>query len=171
MPSRLALPVVLLIVLGSVAHGRPAGCIDVKVAGAALLEALAGAWKGSAHRTPLGPVPYDIEFVKAGSQAVRGRSTTNGQAVHSWSLALAPDGTMGLDFHTTFGNSHAKGLCVTRRFADGGLLFSGGRPVHLQVRLHVASDDPDRLHARIALRGRPHVAITARRTPPGAGSL
>lgn len=113
--------------------------------------------------TPLGAMPYTLAFERLDADTVRGRSDTNGQAVHTWVFRRSAAGALTLDFHTTFGDSHAKGLCVVRVDADKGLRFAGGRPSALQVWVRPASSARSAWEADVVLRDQPHVRIVAER--------
>ena len=84
--------------------------------------------------------------------------------MHTWSFRSSARGTLHLDFHSTFGNSHAKGLCVVQADPIRGWLFALGQPETLRVWIGLSTHGARHTwRAEIGLRGRPHVGIEATR--------
>ncbi|OJJ19863.1 hypothetical protein BKI52_15390 [marine bacterium AO1-C] len=143
---------------------NPIPCVNLGTNGVQFLKSLVGKWQGTAISTPLGQMPYDLEFKSLAKNVVKGESNTNGQVIHTWIFRLSSDNTLSLDFHSTFGNSWAQGLCVTKVDPVKGLLFSDGKPVALKVWVKSTSDASHNIwQAEILLRDMPHVDITAQR--------
>ncbi|MEM8690847.1 MAG: hypothetical protein AAGG57_03100 [Pseudomonadota bacterium] len=139
-------------------------CIRFSEENRQFLAPLNGSLRGSADPTPLGKMPYNIDFKKTSEIKTQGKSPTNGVAVHTWDFWYTDGGILMLDFHTTFGNSHAKGLCVTLTDAERGYLFSGQPSVPLDIWIKVTHRQSDFIFdASIYLHGKPHVAITSHR--------
>lgn len=121
------------------------------------LESLTGKWQGYAIRTPIGKVSYDLNFKPLEKNKIKGTSYTNGQAIHTWVFESGKDGQLLLDFHSTFGDSWAKDLCVTQVDKVKGYLFSNGNPPQLKVWINHAIKD--KIQIEIFLWDRPHVSI------------
>ena len=137
-------------------------CLRLKAEGTSFLTNLRGAWEGATTQSPIGQVPYEIEFENVERGIVRGRSYTNGAAIHTWSFRSGDRGLMVLDFHSTFGDSHAKDLCLTKTHDEKGYLFSGGVPEFLKVWTRISSvQDRQIWEADILLYDKPHVKILA----------
>ena len=149
--------------IGDEAHASP-DCIRFSEEARTFLAPLHGSWSGLADPTPLGRMPYDLDFSQVSVTKTQGKSPTNGVAVHTWDFWYTDGGKLMLDFHTTFGNSHAKGLCVTQIDTELGNLFSGQPSGPLDVWIKVTQRQSDFVFdASIHLDGKPHVAITSRR--------
>lgn len=143
-----------------ITHSIP--CVNLGTNSTQFLKSLVGKWQGTAIRTPLGKMPYHIEFKSLAKNVVKGKSNTNGQAIHTWIFRRSSDNTLSLDFHSTFGNSWAQGLCVTKVDPIKGLLFSGGKPMALKVWVKSTNNASRNIwQAEILLRDTPHVNITA----------
>ncbi|MEL6347769.1 MAG: hypothetical protein AAFV53_31985 [Myxococcota bacterium] len=125
---------------------------------------LPGRWHGTAILTPLGELPYDLDFQLLDDGSVRGVSRTNGRAMHTWRFRRTPSGALILDFHSTFGDSGASGLRATQFDPSRGIRFAGGRPAHLSLWIRTF-DEGGVAHwqAEIFLRDQPHVTIHATR--------
>lgn len=142
-------------------------CIRFPKEARTFLAPLHGSWRGLANPTPLGRMPYDMDFRQVSEIRAQGKSPTNGVAVHTWDFWYSDDGKLMLDFHTTFGNSHAKGLCVTQIGLERGYLFSGDPSIPLNIWIKVTQRQSDLIFdASIYLHDRPHVTIKSRRDLP-----
>ena len=149
--------------IGDKAHAS-SDCIRFSEDARTFLAPLRGSWRGLADPTPLGRLPYDMNFNQVSETKTQGKSPTNGVAVHTWDFWYTDGGMLMLDFHTTFGNSRAEGLCVTQTDVERGYLFSGGPSVPLEIWIKVTQRQSDlTFDASIHLYDRPHVTITSRR--------
>ena len=121
------------------------------------LSSLVGKWKGHAVRTPIGKISYNLNFKILEKNKIKGTSYTNGQAVHTWIFQSGIESQLTLDFHSTFGDSWARGLSVTEVDKDKGYLFSNGKPSHLKVWVNLTVEDE--IQFEIFLWIKPHVSI------------
>lgn len=155
----------LALTFGIGAGGRAStDCIRFSEEARTFLAPLHGSWSGIADPTPLGRLPYDMDFTQVSETKTQGKSPTNGVAVHTWDFWYSIDGKLMLDFHTTFGNSRAEGLCVRQTDGERGYLFSGDPSVPLDIWIKVIQRQSDLLFdASIHLNDRLHVTITSRR--------
>lgn len=149
--------------IGEGARASP-DCIRFSEEARTFLAPLHGSWSGLADPTPLGRMPYDLDFSQVSETKTQGQSPTNGVAVHTWDFWYSDGGMLMLDFHTTFGNSRADGLCVTQTDVERGYLFSADPSGPLEIWTKVTQTQSDFIfEASIHLHGKPHVAITSRR--------
>ena len=153
-----------LVVMAAAVRAEGSGSMDP----GAFLQALPGSWEGFAVQTPLGRMPYNLDFRVLDDRSVKGVSPTNGVAVHTWSFKESQDKEglpqLSLNFHSTFGNSFATGLVATSVDADKGMKFSGGQPEKLEVWVRLGSTlSQETWQAEILLDGNPHVSISALR--------
>eukprot|EP00439_Symbiodinium_sp_Y106_P053100 s2835_g7.t1 len=153
-----------LVVMAAAVRAEGSGSMDP----GAFLQALPGSWEGFAVQTPLGRMPYNLDFRVLDDRSVKGVSPTNGVAVHTWSFKESQDKEglpqLSLNFHSTFGNSFATGLVATSVDADKGMKFSGGQPEKLEVWVRLDSTlSQETWQAEILLDGNPHVSISALR--------
>ncbi len=132
-------------------------CVKMETESSIFLESLSGQWQGYAMRTPIGKVTYDLNFRMLEKNKIKGTSYTNGRAIHTWVIASGAEGQLVLDFHSTFGDSWAKGLCVTQVDEKKGYLFSHGNPFQLKVWINHTAND--KMLIEIFLRDQPHVSI------------
>lgn len=144
----------------ALAQQSETNCLQLQSEGSRFLKSLPGSWEGSAPFTPLGKLPYNIEFNKSGDDKVIGKSFTNGQAVHTWTFSLTGRNALTLDFHSTFGDSRAQNICVTKVDAEKGFYFSMGEPSRLSLWIKVAGST---WKSKILLSGKSHVTIEADR--------
>ena len=142
----------------------PSDCIRFSEEARQFLAPLHGSWRGFADPTPLGKIDYNIDFNQISETITQGKSPTNGVAIHTWDFWYTDAGMLMLDFHTTFGNSHAKGLCVTQTDVERGYLFSGQPSVPLDIWIKVTQEQSGLIFdASIYLDDKLHVAIASRR--------
>ena len=137
-------------------------CIKIEVEPSVFLKSLNGKWQGYANRTPIGKVSYDLNFRNVEKKRIKGTSFTNGQAIHTWVFTSEAEGRHFLDFHSTFGDSWAKGLCITQVDEKKGYLFSNGNPSHLKLWFNPIVKDEIKIE--IFLGNKPHVSITVLKT-------
>ena len=142
----------------------PNKCLTIEKSARQFLDKLPGKWIGAAPKTPLGKLPYNLEFKTISNNSVQGKSETNGQAIHTWTFQLSQNNKLILDFHSTFGNSHAKGLCVTQIDPKKGFLFSKGSPNSLKLWVGEFSMSSNHFwQADILLRDQSHVTILVKK--------
>ena len=140
-------------------------CVKMKTEQTSVfLESLTGKWQGHAIRTPIGKVSYDLRIKTLEKNKIKGTSYTNGQAIHTWIFELGSEDQLILDFHSTLGDSWAKGLCVTKLDKNKGYLFTNGEPSHLKV--WVNNTVKDKIQIEIFLRDKPHVSIVTSKVKP-----
>jgi hypothetical protein len=120
----------------------------------AFLLALEGPWEGQARRTPIGPRPYDLTFVRTAPQQVQGEAHP-GASIHYWTF-YEEETTLKLRFLSTFGDNQQPLDLTAIAEHDGALVFQAPQPGFLAV--HVRPP-PTALTIQIFLRGKLHVEI------------
>jgi hypothetical protein len=123
----------------------------------AFLSAVAGAWKGSAVRTPAGPFTYDIEF-SADATGCRSGVAEPGGTHHRWMFCPAAD-SLELEFLSDFRGNDRPMLLPLETVDDGTLVFHSQTLDFLKVLARIERDclrlqvlHHDRLHVEIHLR-------------------
>ena len=149
--------VIILALMGCRNPDPCKGCLKMEFESSSFLESLKGEWEGYAVTTPIGKVSYDLNFKTIEKNKIKGTSYTNGRAIHTWVFTTGVEGQHFLDFHSTFGDSWAKGLCATQVDATKGYLFSNGNPSYLKLWFNPITKDE--IEIEILLRDKPHVSI------------
>lgn len=127
------------------------------------LSAVEGHWRGRAVVTPVGPLPYDIDFQHTAANTVKGAADP-GAAIHHW-LFSAQGETLRLRFLTTFeGNTKPIFLTAATR-AGNRFVFNAEHRVDLTVSV---TPDPETIIIEVLLRGDAHILIKLRRTASAA---
>ena len=152
---------VCLALVGCRDKGPCQKCLELEVEPFVFFESLIGKWEGYAITTPIGKVSYDLQFKMLGKHTLKGTSYTNGMAIHTWIFKSDTQGQIVLDFHSTFGDSWAKGLCAAQVDQKKGYLFANGHPSHLKVWVNPLVKDE--IQFRIFLNDKPHVSIVVSR--------
>ena len=125
---------------------------------AAFLHRLIGSWQGPAEQTPIGPVPYDIEFSRMDDGAVYGVAELD-VALHHWRFLIV-DGHLRFRFLSTFrGNKRPMWLYAESLTATAAR-FQGRDRDHLVVGVEPREQE---LKLDIFLHGKPHVSIRLKR--------
>src|SRR5215475_4646939 len=87
----------------------------------AFLMAMEGVWEGQARRTPIGPRPYDITFVRTRLGQVEGAAHP-GASVHSWTF-YEEEAALKLRFLSTFGGNQQPWVLTARAERERGVVF------------------------------------------------
>jgi hypothetical protein len=120
----------------------------------AFLLALEGPWEGQARRTPIGPRPYDMTFVRAAPKQVQGEAHP-GASIHYWTF-YEEEATLKLRFLSTFGGNQQPLDLTAIAEHDGALVFQALQPDFLVVHVRPQATA---LTIQIFLRGKSHVEI------------
>ncbi len=127
------------------------------------LSAVEGHWRGRAVDTPVGPLPYHIDFQRTDANAVKGAANP-GAALHHW-LFSAQGKTLRLRFLTTF-DGNTKPMFLTAATRTGNrFVFHAEHRDDLTVSV---TPDPEAIDIEVLLRGDAHVLIKLRRTASAA---
>ncbi len=121
---------------------------------AVFLERLLGSWRVSDMQTPIGSVPYDIEFSRMDDGAVYGVADP-GAAFHHWRF-LVVDGHLRLRFLSTFRGNRRPFWLYAESLTETAARFRGRDLDHLAVRVEPGERA---LKLEIFLRDQPHVSI------------
>jgi hypothetical protein len=144
-----SLSLLLPVLLAAGAEGAPAAENRV-----AFLAALEGPWVGEARRTPIGPRPYNITFVRTTLGQVAGEAHP-GASTHYWTF-YEEEAALKLRFLSTFAGNQQP-LVLTAMAEQGGrVVFQAPQPGFLEVH---AQPQPDTLTIQVFLRGKSHVEI------------
>ena len=139
-------------------------CLELEVEPFIFFESIKGKWEGYAITSPIGKVSYDLQFKMLGKNTIKGTSYTNGLVVHTWIFKYGSPRQIVLDFHSTFGDSWAKGLCVVQEDKGKGYLFANGNPSHLKVWIDPLAKNGIKI--KIFLNDKPHVNIVVSKVGP-----
>ena len=124
----------------------------------AFLLALEGSWEGQARRTPIGPRPYDMTFVRSAPKQVQGEAHP-GASIHYWTF-YEEEATLKLRFLSTFGGNKQPLDLTAIAEHDGALVFQAPQPDFLAVHVWPQASA---LTIQIFLRGKAHVEIHLKR--------
>lgn len=121
------------------------------------LASLVGEWVGTATTTPVGPLPYDLDFSRRADGSVEGAANP-GAAIHTWTF-YRQGAHLRLRFLSTFrGNRDPILLTAEGETDEGAMVFQAERPpfLRVQVKIGVAKATMqvlhhDRLHVEIHL--------------------
>lgn len=115
---------------------------------------LVGAWHGEAVQTPVGAVPYSIEFTKNTDGCISG-TTDTGRANHTWTFCKL-DAHLRLHFFTDFGGNETPINFEMTSTEQGVRTFFAKTHGFMQVLITVRENSG---WIRIMHRGKLHVEI------------
>jgi hypothetical protein len=122
--------------------------------GAAFLDKLLGSWNGRAVLTPVGALPYDLDFARTEGGAVAGTADP-GAALHHWRFFMV-NGQLRLRFLSTFRGNTRPTWLYAEQASPAGAFFRGRDLAHLTVKIKW---EANQLRIDIFLQDSPHVSI------------
>ncbi len=144
----------LLIVLVTVPFYPPSAELTLK---GHWLSSLEGNWRGEAVHTPVGPTPYNINFIRVDPDCVSGTAYT-GFSNHTWTFCPAEDGVI-LNFLSDFRGNDDPIVLRPIHSEQGKTVFKSAKIAFMDVILEHADSHfkidimhYDKLHVRIELR-------------------
>ncbi|MEW8507424.1 MAG: hypothetical protein AB2598_12010 [Candidatus Thiodiazotropha sp.] len=121
-------------------------------------DRLNGAWQGKAMTTPIGPRPYDINFIQRGPFRIYGQANP-GAAIHHWDF-YCDNERFKLRFLSTFAGNREPLLLEAVRISGTRIDFKAKDPDFLELIVRMGEDHSvfEVLHA-----GERHVLIELQR--------
>ncbi|MET0070519.1 MAG: hypothetical protein ABW096_10795 [Candidatus Thiodiazotropha sp.] len=124
-------------------------------------DSLSGAWQGEAVTTPVGTLPYDIDFKQRGPYWIYGEADP-GAAIHHWDFYCG-NGELRLRFLTTFGGNRDPLLLESIGITTEEIHFKAREPDFLEVKVRFG----DRFSVfEVLHHGERHVLIELTRSRP-----
>ena len=122
------------------------------------LELLTSDWKGTAVQTPVGPVEYNIIFVKNPDAHITGAAYLN-RSTHYWDF-YRKAGQLNLNFLSTFAGNDEPIKFISHQYSEDGLEFNSLSRNDVKV---IINPDQTNLVIRIFLDDKAHVKISMKK--------
>ncbi|MBT3048027.1 MAG: hypothetical protein G8D61_21440 [gamma proteobacterium symbiont of Ctena orbiculata] len=124
-------------------------------------DSISGAWQGEAVTTPVGTLPYDIDFKQRGPFRIYGEADP-GAAIHHWDF-YCESGELRLRFLSTFGGNRDPLLLESIGITTEEIHFKAREPDFLEVKVRFG----DRFSVfEVLHHGERHVLIELTRSRP-----